>query len=209
MIRAIIADDHAVMRKGLKHLFSLMGDVTMAASAKNGDELLDALQREHFDLLLLDLTMPGINGADLVERIHALYPDLPILIFSMRDDALVAKRLFQIGVAGFVTKGSGEEVLMSAIRKVAGGGNFIDPYIAEQMIRDKILMNESAVADQLSQRELQIMKLLAQGRSVNEIAGDLFISNRTVSTYKSRLMLKMNFKTSAELVLYASESGLI
>jgi DNA-binding NarL/FixJ family response regulator len=205
----MIADDHAVMRKGLRLLCESMGDVAVAGVAENGDEVLELLQHGQYDLVLLDLTMPGISGAELVERIRAQHANLPILIFTMRGEAQVAKRVLQKGASGFITKGSSEEMLMSAMRKVAAGGNYIDPIIAEQMMFEKTVASESAAEEYLSDRELQILRLLGQGKTVNEIADELFISSRTVSTHKARLMLKMNFKNNADLVLYASESGLI
>jgi DNA-binding NarL/FixJ family response regulator len=205
----MIADDHAVMRKGLRLLCDSMGDVAVAGEAENGDEVLELLRHGQYDLILLDLTMPGLSGAELVERIRAQYAKLPILIFTMRGEAQVARRVLQMGASGFITKGSSEEMLMSAMRKVAAGGNFIDPIIAEQMMFEKTATRESAAGEYLSDRELQILKLLGRGKTVNEIADELFISSRTVSTHKARLMLKMNFKNNADLVLYASESGLV
>ncbi|HEX5339172.1 MAG TPA: response regulator transcription factor [Gallionella sp.] len=209
MIKVLIVDDHVVMRKGLKQLCASMGDVTVDGEAANGDEALEALQHGQFDLVLLDLSMPGLSGADLVERIHALYADLPILIFSMRDEALLAKRVLQKGASGFVCKGSGEEMLIGAIRKVAAGIPFADPFIVEQMLFEQPATGETRTATQLSQRELEIMKLLGQGKSVSAIADELCINSRTVSTHKARLMQKMHFKSNADLVRYTVESGLL
>lgn len=209
MLKILIADDHSIVRKGLKHLCKSAGDIVVAGEAANGEEVLEALRHTHFDLLLLDLTMPGIGGVELVEKIRAQHASLPILIFSMRSEMQVAKRMAALGIGGYVTKGGSDEMLLSAIRKVAAGGVSIDPLIAEQMVFEQAKQRSPVSGKRLSQRELQILKLLGQGKSVNEIADELLLNSRTVSTYKARLMQKMNFKNNAELVLYASESGLI
>lgn len=211
MINVLIADDHAIVRGGLKQLFALMGDIAVAGEAMDGKEVIEILQhRSDFDLLLLDLTMPGISGINLITRIRAQNKTLPILVLSMHCELQVAKRVLQSGASGFITKGSPQETLVAAIRKVAAGGRFVDPVLAEQMMFEKPGgAGGEAPHDKLSERELHIFKLIAQGKSVNEIAEKLFISNKTVSTHKARLMQKMNFQSNAELVRYAADHSLI
>lgn len=209
MINMLIADDHAIVRKGLKHLCESEQDIAVAGEAASGDEVLAALRQGQFDLLLLDLTMPGPSGIELVERIRDMYPLLPILVFSMRSDYQIVRRMARLGICGYVTKGSNDEMVLTAIRKVASGANFVDPLIAEQMMFERGNVRPLEAGARLSQRELQILKLLGQGKSINEIAEELLLNNRTISTYKARLMQKMNFKNNAELLLYASESGLV
>ncbi|MEW5902799.1 MAG: response regulator transcription factor [Pseudomonadota bacterium] len=209
MIRVLVADDHVVVRNGLKQLFGVMGDVAVMGEASSGEEVLDMLANGQADLVMLDLTMPGLSGINLVARIHGLYPQLPILVLSMHNELQVAKRVLQAGAIGFVTKGSEQDTLVTAIRRVAAGGRFVDPGIAEQMMFDKPQFSGSAPHERLSERELHILKLFARGRSVNEIAEQLFISNKTVSTHKARLMQKLNFSSNAELVRYAADHGLI
>lgn len=209
MIRVLIADDHVVVRGGLKLLFGLMGDIEVAGEATNGAEVLAMLQQDKYDLLLLDLTMPGLSGVNLISRIRTINDRLPILVLSMHNELQVAKRVLQAGAVGFVTKGSMQEILMEAVRKVAAGGRFIDPVIAEQLLFEKPVSGESSPLERLSERELHILKLLAMGKGINEIAAELFISNKTVSTHKARLMQKMNFQTNAELVRYAADHGLV
>jgi DNA-binding NarL/FixJ family response regulator len=153
--------------------------------------------------------MPGISGVELIEAIRAQYPALPILVLSMRNEAYVAKRVIQAGIAGYVTKGGSETMLINAVRKVAAGERFIDSVIAEQLMFEKNTTGSVASIDCLSGRELQIMKLFAQGMSVNEISKELGVSQTTISTYKTRLMKKMDFQSNSELVLYAGEHGLI
>ncbi len=209
MIRVLIADDHVVVRSGLKQLFELMGDIALMGEATNGDEVLELLQQKEFDLILLDLTMPGLSGVNLITRIHALYEKVPVLVLSMHNELHVAKRVLQAGASGYVTKGSEQDTLMAAIRKVAAGGRFIDPSVAEQMMFEKPSTGKTLPHERLSERELHIMKLIALGKSINDIADELFISNKTVSTHKARLMQKLNFLSNAELVRYAADNGLI
>lgn len=208
-MRVLIADDHAIVRGGLKQLFALMGDIVVAGEASDGAEVLEALRHGQFDLILLDLTMPGISGINLIGRIRAQHEKLPILVLSMHNELQVAKRVLQAGAAGFVAKGSMQNTLMDAVRKVAAGGRFVDPLIAEQMMFEKNVPGEQAPHERLSERELLILKLFARGRGVNEIAAELFISNKTVSTHKARLMQKMNFQNNAELVRYAADHSLV
>lgn len=209
MIRVLIADDHVIVRSGLKQLFELMGDIVVAGEATDGAEVLDTLGRGECDLLLLDLTMPGLSGVNLISRIRGLHARLPILVLSMHNELQVAKRVLQAGANGFVTKGSMQETLMEAVRKIAAGGRFIDPLIAEQLMFEKPPEGNVAPHARLSERELHILRLLAKGKGVNEIASELFISNKTVSTHKARLMQKMNFQSNAELVRYAADHGLV
>jgi DNA-binding NarL/FixJ family response regulator len=205
----LIADDHAIVRSGLKQLFALMGDIVIAGEASNGTGVMEALRHGDCDMILLDLTMPGISGINLIAHIRAEYPKMPILVLSMHNELQVAKRALQAGANGFVTKGSMQEILIDAVRKIAAGGRFIDPVIAEHMMFEKPVPGEIVPHERLSEREMQIMKLIAQGHGINEIANELFISNKTVSTHKARLMEKMNFRSNADLIRYSADSGLI
>jgi DNA-binding NarL/FixJ family response regulator len=209
MIRILIADDHDIVRLGLKQLFSLMGDITVTGEAASYREVIEILQRDCTpDLLLLGMDMPDISGFELISRIRAQYKSLPILIYSIHNEPMIARRAFRIGVSGFITKGSTQEILVGAIRKVAAGGRFVDPALAEQVIFDR--MPEKKVPhQQLSERELLILKLFARGKTGNEIAQKLSISKKTVSTHKTNLMQKMSFNSIAELVLYANDYALI
>lgn len=209
MIRLLVADDHAIVRSGLKQLFAMASDIEVVGEAANGVEAMQLLGRLQCDLLLLDLTMPGSSGVKLITRIHEQYPNLPILVLSMYDELQVAKRVLRAGASGFVTKGSNAETLMLAVRRVASGRHFIDPVFAEQMMFENPTTRSGEPHEALSERELHILKLLARGKGVNEIAKGLFISNKTVSTHKARLMEKMNIQNNAELVRYAVDNGLV
>jgi DNA-binding NarL/FixJ family response regulator len=207
MIRLLIADDHAIVRSGLKQLFALSPDVMVTAEAANGAQVLAALRDNACDVLLLDVSMPGISGADLISRIRVHHPDLPVLILSMHNESQIARRNLKAGASGYVTKDSDPDMLLEAIRKVAAGGRFITPELAEKMAFD--VGNPHAVPhERLTSRELHILQLLAKGRSLNDIAQELSISNKTVSTHKARLMQKMRIDSNAKLIRYTVMHGL-
>jgi DNA-binding NarL/FixJ family response regulator len=200
MIRLLIADDHAIVRGGLKQLFSLAQDIQVVAEATHGAEVLERLRHDSIDLLLLDLNMPGVNGVDLIARVKAHRPDLAILVFSMHNEPEIASRMLKAGVGGYITKDCDPEVLLAAIRKVAARGNYIDPIIASQMV---FFDMERRSSNRLTERELTVLRLLAQGLSVKEIGDQLAISGKTVSTHKSRLMEKLAVSSMADLMRYA------
>jgi len=208
MIRLMLADDHAIVRSGLKQLFSLNPDLQVMGEAVDGGQLLELLRRELPDLLLLDINMPGLSGAELIARIKSHWPALPVLVLSMHNEAPVAARVLKAGASGYVTKDSEMDVLLTAIRKVASGGKYIVPELAEKLVFDMSLGGERQPHALLSDRELEVFRLLAAGKGVNEIAEQLCISNKTVSTHKTRLMEKMNLASTADLVRYALEHGL-
>jgi DNA-binding NarL/FixJ family response regulator len=208
MIRLLMADDHAIVREGMKQLFSLTPDIEVVGEAVNGGEVLDAVRKGGFDLLLLDMTMPGINGVELIGRIHAQQPKLPILVLSMHNEAQTASRALRAGAAGYLTKDIDPKRLLAAIHKVAAGGRCLDAAVAESIAFDAS-DGTGPLHERLSDREFEILKLLAKGQGVNEIAALLSISNKTVSTHKARLMEKMDIRTNAELVRYALNNGLI
>ncbi|MDZ4074356.1 MAG: response regulator transcription factor [Hylemonella sp.] len=209
MIKLMLADDHAIVRSGLKQLFTLAPDIEVVAEAVDGATVLDALRRQQPDLLLLDLNMPGLSGPDLIARIRSHWSDLPILVLSMHNEPQVAARVLKAGASGYVTKDSEMEVLLGAIRKVAGGGKYIVPELAEKLVFDVSLGNGKLPHQSLSDRELEVLRLLVAGKGVNEIADQLCISNKTVSTHKTRLLEKMNLSGTAELVRYAMQHGLL
>jgi DNA-binding NarL/FixJ family response regulator len=197
------------VRGGLKQLFAMVKDIVVAGEAVNGMQAIEFLRRTPVDLALLDLTMPGMSGIDLITRLRSVFPDLPILVLSMRNEPQVVRQVLKAGASGYLTKDSEPEMLVVAIRKAAAGGRFIDPTLAEQLVFDIDQPGIAPLHEQLSAREAQILALLARGRSVNDIAADLMISNKTVSSHKAHLMQKMNFMNNAELVRYAVMHGLV
>lgn len=207
MIRLFIADDHFLVREGLKRVLSASCDIVIAGEATNGGETLSAIRNKEISVLLLDMSMPGISGIDLVKRIKGERPALPILILSMHGEAQLAAKALQTGASGYVTKGKGGDILASAIRKVAGGQKYIDPDLAEKIIFD-IRMPTESVQEQLTDRESQVLKMLQVGKTVTQIAHELALSPKTVSTHKIRVMQKLNCHNNAELLRYSAEDAI-
>jgi len=207
-IQLLLADDHALVREGLKQFFGLTEDIQVAAEASNGAQVVSALAKGSFDLLLLDMTMPGLAGADLVSSILATGKAPPILVLSMHNDPLIVRRALAAGAAGYMTKDSDPSILLSAIRRVARGGRFIDPAVAEELAFEPIGQQARAPMQKtLTPREYEIFMAIVEGQGVNEIAARLSISNKTVSTHKTRLMEKMGFTSNADIVRYAVQHG--
>jgi DNA-binding NarL/FixJ family response regulator len=209
MIRLLIADDHAIVREGLKKVFALTTDIVAAAEAVDGDMVIQHLRgTADYDLLLLDLNMPGVSGIGLIGQIKARHPNLPILVLSMHNDYQVALRAIKAGADGYMTKDSDPEILLEAVRKVAGGGKYIDPLLAKQLAYDALFPELHAPHTLLSEREFEVFRLLVAGNHVNDIALQLAISNKTVSTHKQHLMEKIKVSNTADLVRYAIEHEL-
>ncbi|WP_158899260.1 response regulator transcription factor [Burkholderia sp. L27(2015)] len=209
MIKILIADDHAIMREGLKQLFALEKGISVVAEAANGNEVFEALRRVEVDLVLLDMSMSGISGANLINRIHLQQDSPRILVLSMHCEAQVARYALNAGASGYLTKDNDPKTLIAAIFKVVSGGRFIDPRLAESLIFDHQERVERPLHELLSIREFEIFDKLVRGRSVNEIADELSISNKTVSTHKVRLMQKMNCQNNAQLIRYAVSYHLV
>ena len=209
MIRLLIADDHAIVRGGLKQLFALAPDMQVVAEAASGAEVLACLRQQPVDLLLLDLNMPGISSVDLIARVKAQQNDLPILMFSMHNEPLVAARMLKAGASGYVTKNCEPDILLAAVRKVAAKSNYIDPDIAQKMVFEAISTASRPLHALLSEREREVFHLLTTGLGVNDIATQLAISRQTVSTHKARLLEKLNLSSMAELMCYAMQHDLL
>ena len=208
MIRLFVADDHAIVRGGLKQIFALAADLSVVGEAANGAEVLEGLRTLEPDLLLLDMNMPGVSGPDLIVRIRSQRPTLPILVLSMHNETQLATRALRAGANGYVTKDCEPEILLAGIRKVAGGGKFIAPVMAEKMAFDSSSQLGGLPHTRLSDRELEVFRLLVSGMGANDIAEKICISNKTVSTHKVRLMEKLGVTSIAELVMYAVEHQL-
>jgi DNA-binding NarL/FixJ family response regulator len=209
MIKILIADDHLIVREGLKQLFAVTDHVKVAGEAASGEQVMAALQENAFDLILLDMSMPGVSGVDLIARIRACDAALPILVLSMINTPLVVRLALQAGASGYLAKDTSAETLMTAIDRMVAGGRFIDPALAEHIAFDRAESEHDQAHQILSERERQILGLLVRGVSLNDIAGDLAISNKTVSTYKMRIMQKMDFRSNAELICYGMSHGLL
>lgn len=207
MIRIVIADDHAIIRGGLKQIVTTTADIVVVGEATQGSEVLEQCRQTPCDLLLLDMTMPGLNGVELIRHLHEERPALPILVLSMHNEGQIVARALKAGAAGYVTKDSEPEILLSAIRKVAAGGRFIDPALVETMVFS-VGGNHSLPHDTLSERELQVLKMIAAGGSLGNIAEQLHVSPKTISTHKMRLMLKLGIDNNADLIRYITKHRL-
>lgn len=209
MIRVLIADDHAIMREGLKQILAGSGDVVVAGEAADGFQTLAQVRSGDWDMLLLDMAMPGRSGIELIKQIKTEKPKLPILVLSMHKEDEYAVRTIRAGAAGYLCKDSASPQLLNAIRKVAAGGRFISPEIAGDIAFGLIFQDERPPHALLSDREFQIFRLIASGCAVNDIAQRLNLSAKTVSTYKLRVLQKMNATSSAELIRYAIKHDLL
>ena len=208
MIRIVIADDHTIMRDGLKQILAECADMAVAGEASNGFEVMEILRQLDFDVLVLDMTMPGKSGIDLIRHVKAIRPRLPILILSMHKEEQYAVRTMKAGASGYLCKDSAALQLVQAIRKVAGGGMFVSPAVAEYLalaLNDRNALPHT----QLSDREYQIFRLIAVGWGITEISDSLSLSVKTVSTHKTRIMQKMQFTNLSELIRYAIKHELI
>jgi DNA-binding NarL/FixJ family response regulator len=209
VIRVLIADDHAVVRQGLKQILSETPDMTIVGEAATGDEALQKARSEACDVLVLDIAMPGRNGLDIVKDVRAARPKLPMLVLSMHPEDQFAVRVLKAGASGYLNKESAPEELVTAIRKVVRGGKYVSPTLAERLAYEIDTASGKLPHETLSDREFQVMCLMASGKTVTEIAGDLSLSVKTVSTYRTRILEKMNLKTNAEVIRYALQNQLV
>lgn len=206
MIRILIADDHNIVRSGLKQIIATDKDLAVVGEAGQGSEVLSKLQQGGIDLLLTDLSMPGISALDLITRARTEAPKVPIIVLSMHNESQLVSRVLRAGAAGYVTKSSDPATLLAAIRKVAMGGRFIDPCLVEAIVFGT--PEDAPPHAILSDREYEVLQLLARGLSLAEIGSKLFVSAKTVSTHKARMMQKLGINNNADLVRYALRHGM-
>ena len=203
MIRVIIADDHQILREGLKQLLLAAGDLDVVGEAADGNEVLQRVRTLGCDVLLLDMSMPGRSGVELIRQVKSEKPKLRSLVLSMHEEHQYAVRAIRAGASGYLTKESAAAQLVAALRKVAGGGAFISAEVAERLAQEAMPHADGPLHAALSDREYQVFRLLVNGRSVSEIAVQLHLSAKTVSTHKARLMEKLGVDNNADLVHYA------
>ena len=208
MIRIVMADDHAIVREGLKRIVSSIADMEVAGEAGNGTEVMQRVRELAFDVLVLDLSMPGRSGMELIKLIRAEKPQLRILVLSMHKELQYAVRAIKNGASGYLTKESAPAQLEQAIRKVASGGAFISAEVAEQLALGAMPGSETVPHESLSNREFEVLQLLAAGVSLTDIGTRLNLSVKTVSTHKTNLMQKMGLQNQSELIRYAIKHGL-
>ena len=209
MIKVMVADDHPVVREGLKQILSQAQDIKVTAEAEDGHEILDKVRNQEFDVIVLDISMPGLMGLDVLKQLKSEKPELPVLILSMHPEEQYAIRVLRAGASGYLTKGSAPDKLTEAIRKLYRGGKYVSSSLAERLA-DELGGDLTKLPHQtLSDREYQVMCLIASGKTVTQVADQLALSVKTVSTYRTRILEKMRMQSNAELTHYAIENKLV
>jgi two-component system invasion response regulator UvrY len=209
VIRILVVDDHAIVREGLKQILGDVNDMVVRDEAADGQEALTKIRNSEFDVVLLDISMPGRSGLEILKEIKTERPKLPVLILSMHAEEQYAVRALRAGAFGYLTKASATDELIGAIRKVSCGRKYVSSSLAEKLALELDIDTKKPPHATLSDREYQVMLMLASGKSVKEIADELCLSVKTISTYRARLMEKMNMKKNAELTLYAIQNHLV
>jgi two-component system, NarL family, invasion response regulator UvrY len=209
MIRILIADDHAIVREGLKQIVAQTSDILVAGEASNAAEALEMARKLPIDLLLLDISMPGRSGLDVLVEVKRDLPDLPVLILSLHPEDQYALRMIKAGASGYVTKESASEQLIFAIRKVAAGGRYMSMSLAEKLVFGMAADPGVARHELLSNREFQVFRMIAAGKTVGEIADELSLSAKTISTNRARIIEKMGLRNNAEFTQYAIQHKLL
>ena len=208
-MRILIADDHAVVRHGLKQILADEFKRSIFGEASNAQEALNRVWKEPWDVVVLDITMPGRSGLEVLREIKKSSPKLPVLVLSMHPENQFAVRVLKRGAAGYMTKESAPAELVGAIKKVLAGGRYVSSALAEKLATYLAADNQKPVQELLSDREFQVLRLIASGKIVSDIARELSLSVKTISTYRSRILEKMGMKNNAELMHYAIQHQLV
>lgn len=208
-MKIILVDDHELIREGLKKVISKESYIEVVGEAQNAEEMFELLINNKVDIIILDISMPGRSGLDLITEIKTQYPDVRILILSMHPEERFAVRALRAGAYGFITKGTASKILIEALNRIADGRKYITSTLAEQLASELDIDHDKPLHENLSNREFEVLRLIAEGKSVSEIGEMLFISVNTVTSYRSRIMEKMKMKTNAEIIRYAIEQKLI
>lgn len=207
--RIIIADDHAVFREGLKQIIGSTVDMCVVDEAVSGQELIGKVQSDDFDMVVLDISMPGRNGLDVLVELKNLKPKLPVLVFSMHPEEQYALRAFKSGASGYLTKGSNSRELLDALQKISMGKKYVSSALAEFLVSGLNGSTQQDLLHSLSNREYQVMSLIGSGKTVGKIAIELSLSVKTVSTYRAHILRKLNMKNNAELTRFVIENNLL
>jgi DNA-binding NarL/FixJ family response regulator len=209
MLRILIADDHPVVRQGLRQIIAETSDMVVVDEAGNGWEVLSKVRASSYDVVLLDISMPGRSGVDILKELKDERPGLPVLILSIHPEEQYALRAFKAGASGYLTKESAPDELVAAIRKISTGGKYVSSSLAEILASELGISNEELPHKTLSNREYQVMRMIAVGKTVTELAEELSLSVKTVSTYRSRILEKMKMNNNAEITYYAVKNRLV
>jgi len=209
MTKILVADDHAIFRRGLKE--TLRGEFPKASfgEARTADEALECIRQKDWDMVVLDISMPGKTGLEILREARVLRPAMPILILSMYPEEQFARRALKAGASGYLTKESVPEELTEAVRRVLQGGRYVSVGLAERLASDLGRRSDAPLHERLSDREFQVLRMIASGMTVKDIAEKLEVSVKTVSTYRARVLLKTGLRSTADLVRYAVQSGLV
>lgn len=208
-LKVLIIDDHTLFRKGLKEILLDTSYIEDCKEAKNGQEALDIISREKFDIVFLDIAMPDINGIETLKKIKTLYPEIKVLMLSMYPEEQYAMRSLKLGASGYITKSADPEELLRAVEKIVKGGKYIPQSFSEKLLHYLDKSNDIPLHEKLSEREFQVLLMIARGRTLREISKDLSISIKTVSTYRARILEKLELQNNAEIINYAIKHGLI
>jgi len=208
-MRILIADDHPVVRHGLKQILASDPKLTVVGEAKNGNEMLELARKLEWDVAIMDFSMPGKSGLDLLKEIKREHPQRPVLVLSMYPEDVHATRVLKAGGAGYLNKASASEELTLALRKVVSGGKYVSPSLAEKIALDLAPDGQKPLHEELSDREYRVMWLLASGKQIKQVAREMFLSASTVSTYRSRILKKLKLSGNADLVRYAIKHQLV
>jgi DNA-binding NarL/FixJ family response regulator len=209
MIKVLIADDHPIVRQGLRQVLKETSDIVVAGEAGTGPETLDKISKNAYDVVLLDISMPGRNGLDILRQVKIEKPDLHVLILSTYPEEQYAVRSLKDGAEGYLTKASVPDELVFAIRKAASGRKYVSSALAEKLALDLNVNSHKSLHEALSDREYQVMCMIASGKMAKEIATELALSVKTISTYRTRILEKLQMKNNAEITLYAIKQGLV
>jgi len=209
MIKILIADDHAVVREGVRQILSDTPDITVVAEARDGQEAIDKVRSETLDVVVLDITMPGKSGIEALTEIKRDRPNLPVLILSVHSEEQYGPRILKAGASGYLPKDSLPDQLVLAIRKAVVGGKYISPILAEKLASELGSDAAKPLHETLSDREYQVLCMIGRGKTIKEIAEVLSLSDKTISTYRARILEKMNMKNNGELTHYAIRQGLV
>ena len=208
-MRVLIADDHPVVRQGVKQILAEELELEQFGEARNAREVLDNISRKKWDILILDINLPDMNGLEILRQLKKIHPDLPVLVLTVFDEDQIAIRVLKAGAAGFVTKETMPNELIAAVKKIHSGGRYVSPSLAEKLVFNIYAEDEKPVHHRLSNREYQVICLIAAGKSVKQIAEELYLSIQTIRTYRTRILEKMEMKTDAELIHYSIQHGLV
>jgi two-component system, NarL family, invasion response regulator UvrY len=209
VIKVLIADDHAILRRGLKEILVRALDGVICGEAEDAQQALTEVQKQTWDLVILDISMPGRSGLDLLNDLQRAQPKVPVLVLSMHAEDQYGKRVLKAGAAGYMNKESAPEELIKAMQKVLAGGRYVSPALAEELAKALSQDAERPSHETLSSREFEILRMIASGKTVSQIAGELHLSATTVSTYRTRILGKLKLATSAELIRYALQNRLV